>query len=59
MVSEEALTSINHHITQVKCLLSTSVSTQPSQKGVVVAQSDEHTPPYTSKDKETVAGAAA
>ena len=56
--SEEALTSISCHITQVKCLLNISVSTQPSQKAMTVAHSEEHSPPHISKDKETVASAA-
>ena len=43
--SEEAITFISHHITQVKCLLSTSVFTQPSQKGVIAPHSKDHTPP--------------
>ena len=55
--SEEAINSISHHITQVKHLLRTSVSL--SQKAATVAQSEEHSPLHSSKDKETVAGVAA
>ena len=54
---EEAINSISHDITQVKCLLSTSVSF--SQTAATVAQSEEYSPLHSSKDKGTVEGVAA